>query len=135
MLHGDLRYGRRQFRVRCELDGFTRRRESVESVHRVCDRQISPGRRLAERGFADHRVTPHGVHQFLPRHEAIAVGDQVIEPTLDWRLEDTACWDLAGQKLKAVETITTYYPTPAPGEFFGIAEPEGVLDVTIKTKY
>jgi hypothetical protein len=43
--------------------------------------------------------------------------------------------DLAGQKFMAVETITTYYPSPVPGEFFGITEPEGVLDVTIKTKY
>jgi len=43
--------------------------------------------------------------------------------------------DLAGQKFMAVETITTYYPSPAPGEFFGIYEPEGILDVTIKTKY
>ena len=43
--------------------------------------------------------------------------------------------DLAGQKMKAVETITTYYPSPAPGEFFGIYEPEGIIDVTIKTKY
>jgi len=43
--------------------------------------------------------------------------------------------DLAGQKMTAVETITTYYPSPAPGEFFGIYEPEGILDVTIKTKY
>lgn len=43
--------------------------------------------------------------------------------------------DLAGQKLKAIETITTYYPSPAPGEFFGITEPEGILEVTIKTKY
>lgn len=43
--------------------------------------------------------------------------------------------DLAGQKMKAVETITTYYPTPVPGELFGIFEPEGILDVTIKTKY
>lgn len=43
--------------------------------------------------------------------------------------------DLAGQKMKATETITTYYPTPAPGEFFGINDPEGILDVTIKTKY
>ena len=42
--------------------------------------------------------------------------------------------DLAGQKFKAVETITTYYPSPAPGEFFGILEPEGILNVTIKTK-
>lgn len=43
--------------------------------------------------------------------------------------------DLAGQKLMAVETITTYYPSPAPGEFFGITDPEGILEVTIKTKY
>jgi hypothetical protein len=43
--------------------------------------------------------------------------------------------DLAGQKMMAVETITTYYPSPAPGEFFGISDPEGILEVTIKTKY
>lgn len=43
--------------------------------------------------------------------------------------------DLAGQKMKAVETITTYYPTPAPGEAFGITDPEGIVEVTIKTKY
>ena len=43
--------------------------------------------------------------------------------------------DLAGQKMKAVETITTYYPSPLPGEFFGITEPEGVVEITIKTKY
>ena len=43
--------------------------------------------------------------------------------------------DLMGQKMMAVETITTYYPSPAPAEFFGISEPEGILDVTIKTKY
>ena len=43
--------------------------------------------------------------------------------------------DLMGQKFRAIETITTYYPSPAPGEFFGITEPEGVLEVTIKTKY
>jgi hypothetical protein len=43
--------------------------------------------------------------------------------------------DFAGQKMKAVETITTYYPNPVPGEFFGITEPEGILEVTIKTKY
>ena len=43
--------------------------------------------------------------------------------------------DLAGQKMKATETITTYYPAPAPGEAFDINDPEGILDVTIKTKY
>ena len=43
--------------------------------------------------------------------------------------------DLAGQKMKAVETITTYFPSPLPAEFFGILEPEGIVDVTIKTKY
>jgi hypothetical protein len=43
--------------------------------------------------------------------------------------------DLAGQKMKAVETITTYYPVPAPGEAFGISDPEGIVEVTIKTKY
>jgi len=43
--------------------------------------------------------------------------------------------DLAGQKMKAVEILTTYYPTPVPGEFFGITEPEGILEITIKTKY
>ncbi len=43
--------------------------------------------------------------------------------------------NLAGQKLKAVETITTYYPSPLPGEFFGDLEPEGILDLTIQTKY
>jgi len=43
--------------------------------------------------------------------------------------------DIAGQKMKAVETITTYYPTPAPGEAFGITDPEGIVEVTIKTKY
>lgn len=43
--------------------------------------------------------------------------------------------DLAGQKMKAVETITTYFPVPVPGEAFGITEPEGTVEVTIKTKY
>jgi hypothetical protein len=43
--------------------------------------------------------------------------------------------DLAGQRMKAVETITTFYPSPLPGEFFGITEPEGIVEVTIKTKY
>lgn len=42
---------------------------------------------------------------------------------------------LAGQKMKAVETITTYYPSPLPGEFFGITEPEGIVEITIKTKH
>jgi hypothetical protein len=37
--------------------------------------------------------------------------------------------------MKAVETITTYYPAPAPGEAFGITDPEGIVEVTIKTKY
>ena len=49
--------------------------------------------------------------------------------------DDQGMGDLAGQKLKAVETITTYYSVPLPGEAFGIADPEGILDVTIKTKY
>lgn len=43
--------------------------------------------------------------------------------------------DLAGQRMMAVETITTYFPSPLPGEFFGVFEPEGIVDVTIKTKY
>ena len=43
--------------------------------------------------------------------------------------------DLAGQKLTAEETITTFYSVPLPGEAFGITDPEGILEVTIKTKY
>ena len=43
--------------------------------------------------------------------------------------------DLAGQKMMAVETITTYFPSPGPGEFVGITDPEGIVDVTLKTKY
>ena len=43
--------------------------------------------------------------------------------------------DLAGQKMKADETITTYFPAPVPGEFFNNTDPEGILDLTIKTKY
>ena len=48
--------------------------------------------------------------------------------------DDQGMGDLAGQKMMAVETITTYFPSPAPGEFFGITEPEGVVEITIKTK-
>lgn len=43
--------------------------------------------------------------------------------------------DLVGQKMHAIETITTYYPAPVPGEAFGITAPEGTVEVTIKTKY
>lgn len=42
---------------------------------------------------------------------------------------------LVGQKMHAIETITTYYPAPLPGEAFGIAAPKGAAEVTIKTKY
>ena len=46
-----------------------------------------PGHRLAECGFADHRVAPHCVHQLLPRHEPVAVGNQVNEELQDDRLK------------------------------------------------
>jgi hypothetical protein len=46
-----------------------------------------PGHRLTERGFADYRVAPHRVHQFLPRHEPITVGNQVNEEFQDNRFE------------------------------------------------
>jgi hypothetical protein len=42
---------------------------------------------------------------------------------------------LVGQKMHAIDTITTYYPAPLPGEAFGITAPEGAAEVTIKTKY
>ncbi len=53
----------------------------------VVQRLAQPGHGLAERGFADHRVAPHGVHQLLPRHEPVAVGNQVDEELQHDRLE------------------------------------------------
>jgi len=44
--------------------------------------------------------------------------------------------DLAGQKIKATEEITTYSPVPVPWELLGLGtDPEGLVDITIRTKY
>jgi hypothetical protein len=72
-----------------------------------------------------------GMRQMVPDSEA-PIGVKWISTI---KYVGQGMGDLAGQKMIAVETITTYFPSPAPGEFFGIFEPEGILDVTIKTKY
>lgn len=44
--------------------------------------------------------------------------------------------ELAGQKIKATEEITTYSPLPLPWELLGLGTgPEGLADITIMTEY
>ena len=53
----------------------------------IVQRQPESGYGLAKRGFADHRVTPHGIHQLIPRHESVAVRNKVQEQLEDYRFE------------------------------------------------
>ena len=56
-------------------------------VRVVSQRLAHTGHGLADRGFADHRVAPHGIHELLARHEPITVANQVDEEIQRDRLE------------------------------------------------
>ncbi len=53
----------------------------------VSQRLAHTGHGLADRGFADHRVAPHSIHELLPSHEPVTVGNQVDEELQHDRLE------------------------------------------------